>query len=71
MYFHLAHITVKEGQEVARGDAIGAVGATGRVTGPHLHSGLRWRGSRIEPAALLEAPDALPTFVSQLSSDEG
>jgi len=71
MYFHLAHITVKEGQEIARGDVIGAVGATSRVTGPHLHFGLRWRGSRIDPKALLRAPDALPTVVSQQSSDEG
>lgn len=71
MYFHLAHITVKEGQEVARGDVIGAVGATGRVTGPHLHFGLRWRGSRIDPSALLETLDALPTVVSQQAPDGG
>lgn len=57
MYFHLDTITVVEGDEVTRGDRLGTVGATGRVTGAHLHFGLRWRGARIDPEPLFADPD--------------
>ncbi len=60
MVFHLDSIAVRPGQIVARGDKLGTVGATGRATGPHLHFGLRWRGARIDPAALLGPVAALP-----------
>jgi murein DD-endopeptidase MepM/ murein hydrolase activator NlpD len=53
MVFHLSEIAVREGEDVLAGQVLGKVGATGRVTGPHLHFALRWRGKRIEPAALL------------------
>lgn len=53
MSFHLNAIHVEVGDEVERGEPIGDVGATGRVTGPHLHFGLRWRGKRIDPEALI------------------
>lgn len=52
MYFHLSERAVAEGQAVRRGDRIGAVGSTGRATGPHLHFGLRVTGARVDPAAL-------------------
>jgi len=53
MSFHLDTIAVAEGDEVARGQTLGTVGATGRVTGPHLHFALRWRGARVDPEILL------------------
>jgi murein DD-endopeptidase MepM/ murein hydrolase activator NlpD len=60
MYFHMSRILVQEGEIVRRGQAIGEVGATGRVTGPHLHFGLRWHGARIDPGLLLGDPGGLP-----------
>jgi murein DD-endopeptidase MepM/ murein hydrolase activator NlpD len=62
MYFHLSNIVVKAGQDVRKGEAIGAVGETGRVTGPHLHFGVRWHGARINPALLLEDPARIPAI---------
>jgi hypothetical protein len=53
MYMHLSRVDVRAGQAVERGQTIGAVGSTGRATGPHLHLGLRWHGARIDPALLL------------------
>jgi murein DD-endopeptidase MepM/ murein hydrolase activator NlpD len=53
MYLHLSKILVKPDQEVRAGERIGLSGATGRVSGPHLHFGVRWRGARIDPAVLL------------------
>ncbi|WP_425229327.1 M23 family metallopeptidase [Sphingomonas sp.] len=46
---HLSRIDVREGALVEQGQPIGAVGATGRVTGPHLHWGLTWRDARLDP----------------------
>jgi len=54
MYFHLSRILVKEGQRVQRGQPIGLAGATGRVTGPHLHWGLSLLGQLVDPMPLLE-----------------
>ncbi len=62
MYFHLSELAVAEGEEVARGQRLGEVGATGRATGPHLHFGIRWRGARIDPALLLGDVGALPAL---------
>jgi murein DD-endopeptidase MepM/ murein hydrolase activator NlpD len=50
---HLSRIDVKEGQKVATGDQLGLSGATGRVTGPHLHWSVRWQGASLDPAKLL------------------
>ena len=53
MYCHLSEIAVEEGQPLAPGDVLGAVGATGRVTGPHLHFGTYLNGTAVDPAILL------------------
>jgi murein DD-endopeptidase MepM/ murein hydrolase activator NlpD len=54
-YFaHLSAFRVSEGQMVEKGEVVGLVGATGRVTGPHLHWSLRLGGARVDPLSLLE-----------------
>lgn len=53
MYMHLSQIKVKEGDRLAKGQAIGLSGASGRATGPHLHVGVRWQSVYVDPASLL------------------
>jgi murein DD-endopeptidase MepM/ murein hydrolase activator NlpD len=50
---HLSRIDVREGQHVSTGERIGLSGATGRVTGPHLHWAVRWQNAYLDPAKLL------------------
>ena len=52
-YMHLNKILVKNGQRVKQGDVIAQVGATGRVTGPHLHWGMNWFDTRLDPSLLV------------------
>jgi murein DD-endopeptidase MepM/ murein hydrolase activator NlpD len=53
-YFaHLSKILVEEGELVALGQQVGLAGATGRVTGPHLHWTLRMNGARVDPLSLI------------------
>ena len=55
MYCHLSEIRVAQGQTLSVGESLGLVGATGRVTGAHLHFGTYINGNAVDPALLLEA----------------
>ena len=52
MYLHLSQILVEPGDMVERGQVVGLAGATGRVTGPHLHWGARIGDARVDPFSL-------------------
>jgi murein DD-endopeptidase MepM/ murein hydrolase activator NlpD len=54
LYFHLSEFKVKEGESVKRGQEIGLSGGTGRATGPHLHVAVRWQGTYLDPARLIQ-----------------
>jgi murein DD-endopeptidase MepM/ murein hydrolase activator NlpD len=64
MYFHLSDIKVQAGQDVKKGESLGLVGETGRLTGPHLHSGVRWHNARIDPQLLLDDPARIPAIAN-------
>ena len=53
LMMHMSRIDVQPGDRVQQGDVIGAVGGTGRATGPHLHWGLYWRGAWLDPQLLV------------------
>jgi murein DD-endopeptidase MepM/ murein hydrolase activator NlpD len=54
LYLHLSEIKVQEGEVVKRGQEIGLSGGTGRATGPHLHVAVRWQGTYLDPAQLMQ-----------------
>lgn len=54
VYIHMSRTDVQDGQVLAKGDRIGAIGMTGRASGPHLHWGLNWFDIKLDPT--LTAP---------------
>ncbi len=55
MFCHLSEIGVKVGDQLARGQVLGKVGATGRATGPHLHWNVSLNDARVDPAIFIGA----------------
>ena len=53
VYSHLKEVRVREGQRLRQGEVLGTVGATGRVTGPHLDWRINWFDQRLDPALLV------------------
>jgi biotin carboxyl carrier protein len=53
-FLHLSRLDVAVGDRIEQGQVIGAVGATGRATGPHLHWGMSWFDVRVDPLLVLE-----------------
>jgi hypothetical protein len=60
LFAHFSAIAVHEGDLVTAGDVVGRVGATGRVTGPHLHWAIRVGGARVDPLSVLAVLGADP-----------
>lgn len=67
-FLHMSRIDVTPGQRVNKGDILGAVGATGRVTGPHLHWSIKWVGRLVDPQ--LTVPD-MPAAPIKAKSEDG
>lgn len=67
LYAHLSKIYVRKGQSVEREQDIGAVGATGWATGPHLHFEVRVDGAHIDPLVLAKRSKALTLSKSELA----
>ena len=59
-FLHLSRIDVALGDVIRQGQPIGAIGMTGRATGPHLHWGMRWLDQRIDPALVAGPMPAAP-----------
>jgi murein DD-endopeptidase MepM/ murein hydrolase activator NlpD len=54
MYLHMSRLDVAPGERVTQGQIIGAVGRSGRATGPHLCWRMRWRGRQLDPSVAIE-----------------
>jgi len=66
---HMSRVDVITGQTVEQGETIGAIGATGRATGPHLHWGMFWRGAQVDPVVLVGPMPEAPATTMATGSD--
>ena len=65
VYAHLSRIEVKQGEKVAQGSEIGAVGQTGWATGPHLHFEFRVAGEQVDPLAMVAQSETMQPINKQ------
>lgn len=70
LYGHLDKIIVHEGEKIKQGEVIGALGNTGRSSGPHLHFEIRKLDGPVDPLPLLPAGEALTNEVDNESPEE-
>jgi murein DD-endopeptidase MepM/ murein hydrolase activator NlpD len=71
-YAHMSAFRARIGQEVAAGDVIGAIGSTGRSTGPHLHFEVRINDRAVNPRPFLEtAPHVLEEARADVGAGAG
>lgn len=68
VYAHLSRINVRKGESISQGQNIGAVGATGWATGPHLHFEFRVNGVHHDPLTLARENDSVPVSASAKSA---
>jgi murein DD-endopeptidase MepM/ murein hydrolase activator NlpD len=68
VYAHLSRIDVRKGQRIEQGQLIGAVGATGWATGPHLHFEFKVKGQQVDPMVVARASEALQLSPQALAS---
>jgi murein DD-endopeptidase MepM/ murein hydrolase activator NlpD len=66
VYAHLSRINVQRGARVSQGQSIGAVGATGWATGPHLHFEFRVNGKHMDPTVLAQRSESIPLSASSM-----
>lgn len=64
VYAHLSRISVRKGQTIGQGQNVGAVGATGWATGPHLHFEFRVNGHHVDPMTLAKQSESVPVSAS-------
>lgn len=66
-YAHLSRIDVAKGMKVLRGDQIGAVGKTGKATGPHLHYEVIYRGNAINPYSYMNLDMTVEEYIAMIT----
>ena len=66
-YAHLSRIDVAKGMKVLRGDQIGAVGKTGKATGPHLHYEILYRGNAINPYSYMNLDMTVEEYIAMIT----
>jgi murein DD-endopeptidase MepM/ murein hydrolase activator NlpD len=59
LYAHLSRVDVRKGQRIDQGSRVGAVGATGWATGPHLHFEFKVRGEQVNPVVMARSSEAV------------